>query len=105
MSYNYWCKNTECREKCDFCNSKGDLQIEEKGDYTCPQSSEITLKLMGETVSGKIGPKMTVPEIRKDRVKRSSEDFQKNVLPTFKPNSIEGKHFAKKYPKSKKFFQ
>lgn len=45
--------------------------------------------------------KMTRTQIKADRTKRSKADFQKNILPTFHPKSIEGKHFAKKASKKK----
>lgn len=103
MAYNYFCKNTECRERCDTCNSKGDIQVPELGNYVCPNDVDLPLKLMGETMSGLIGPKMTKEEVRVDRKKRSTDDFIKNTLPTIDPKSKDGQHFNKKYPRKKLF--
>lgn len=99
MAYNYFCPNSEDRENCHTCNSKGDLQLSSNSHSVCPQNEKILLKLMGETVSGIIGPKMTKDQIRVDRLKRSSGDFVKNTLPTINPRSADGRHFHKKYKK------
>jgi len=96
---NYWCENRKYNPNCEFCNSKGDLQLEEEGEYNCPDNHVVDLKHMGTVVAGKFGLKMSSSEIKKDRRKRSSNHFQKEIAPGLDPKSIEGKHFRKKYSK------
>ena len=104
MAYNYFCPNTEHRAECEFCNSKGDFQSENKIDGSvCPQNRSIVIKLMGESMSGLIGPKMNKEQIKVDRKQRSTDDFIKNTLPTMDPKSKDGQHFNKKYPGKKIF--
>lgn len=54
-----------------------------------------------EVNAPKVMNKMTKAQIKVDRTKRSREHFKKEIMPTFSPKSIEGKHFAKKYSKKK----
>lgn len=95
--YNYWCKNRINTKECKYCDKKGDLQLDEKGEHICPNSKTTTLKLMGETVIGRVGSKMDSQKIKADRRKRSTEHFKKEVLPTFAPGTTEEKHFKKKH--------
>jgi len=95
--YNYWCVNRKNNPNCEFCTIKGDLQIEEEKEHLCPNNEEIKLKLLGRTVTGILGNKMTKLEIKQDRQKRSSQNFKKEVLPTFAKGSDEAIHFRKKY--------
>lgn len=81
MAYNYWCSNQEHRQQCEVCNSKGDLQLDTKDEFFCPNNGSIQIKLMGETVSLGIGEKMK-HRPPAERKKRSSEHFQKEILPT-----------------------
>lgn len=86
MAFNYHCFNSECWEKCGHCNNKGDLIINESGDYTCPNNPEEKLKEMGTVVGGFImGDKMSREQITADRTKRRKDHFQKEVMPTLAP--------------------
>lgn len=96
MACNYWCSNSEKRKDCGVCNSKGDVVIDQEGTYHCPNDETIELKLMGRTTFS-VGNKLPPKEIKKDRQKRSTENFIKEHLPTFDSRSQEGKHFRKKY--------
>lgn len=82
MAYNYWCNNSTCYEKCDFCDKAGNLKIEDKDNHACPQTEEIKLKLMGEEVFGLIGPRMDKTAIGKEKLARSRAHFKKEILPT-----------------------
>lgn len=105
-TFNCNCFNREFREKnkCEFCTSQGKLQIPSetrdfKQKFECPHPGENRLiKIIGEVVTGHIGAKMTKGEISKDRKKRATGHFQKEILPDLAPGTIEHKHFSKKYP-------
>ena len=100
MPFNFWCENIEQRSACTGCNNKGDLVLEEQGNHKCCMNKDIELKEMGVVVAGHIGPRMTKPQIVADRKKRSTQHFQKDVLPTL--GKAEKKHFAKKAELKKK---
>jgi len=98
---NFWCENRSKNPNCQHCNSKGDLQIDEPGEYICPDNEEIALKHMGKVVNGMFGPRMTKDQIKVDRKKRSSDHFKKEILPSLAEKSMEGKHFHQKYIKKR----
>jgi hypothetical protein len=95
MSYNYWCSNRIKCADCTLCNSKGDIQSEDKykGAH-CENDPNIKLKLMGESVNISLDQRKK-GRTKKDAQKRSSDDFKKNILPTM--GGIEKRHFRKKY--------
>jgi hypothetical protein len=104
--YNYHCFNSEHRKRdivhgCEYCGHSGELQIAgEDSPEECPfEGSDRTLKRMGEKLFGGPVTKLTSQQIKQDRLKRSREHFKKEVFPTLDPNSMEGKHFAKKLKK------
>lgn len=98
MSFNYHCFNTEHRDKCEFCNSKGDLILptgDDEGKCHCPHNMNEELKCMGENPSGlKVG-KMTSDQIKKEKKARSHKDFVKNVLPTISDPDVRKTHLKR----------
>ena len=96
MAYNYWCPNRKKDESCDFCNSKGDIQSEDKlRGATCYVDGNTKLKLMGETSTMGIN----VGKFKKGRgaegKKRASDHFKKEIYPTL--SRRDKLHFKRKY--------
>lgn len=101
MAINYWCPNFEKRSQCEYCNSKGDFQLDEKDENLhCPHNEEIKIKVMGESASMVFTKeKMTPQQVQKERKARSSEHFKKEILPTL--GVAEKIHFSQKFGKKK----
>lgn len=94
MAYNYHCFNTANRDECTQCSSTGGVKSDDNAPFVCPHSQDL-LKLMGETVVGKLAPRMTKAEIKKDRTERSHKDFVNNVLPTINDQDVKKHHLKK----------
>lgn len=100
MACNYWCAARSSNPSCQFCSSKGDLVIDQEGEYACPNNEEQPLKLMGHTVLGKTGAKLTKQQIQQERKKRSKSHFKSEILPTLDKRSKQ--HFEQKLSQEKK---
>lgn len=97
MAFNYWCPNRSKCSQCDYCDSRGNFQMNERDEeLQCSQDENVKIKIMGESCHS-FGTKMNSSQIKADRQKRSDTHFQKEVLPTL--GKDEQRHFAKKYPK------
>lgn len=94
MGYNYHCFNEEDRSNCTQCSSTGAVQSNENAPFVCPHSQQ-PLKLMGETVFGSFGPKMTKEQIVADRKKRSRQHFKTDILPTIADSDAQAHHRKK----------
>ena len=105
MAYNYACLcymekiplasgGYTVEERSCPCKGKN-IQMSDKDDYVCMQTGE-PLKLVGETMSGHVGPKMTQEQIRVDRKARSTEHFKREIFPTL--GKDEQRHHVKKDP-------
>lgn len=93
--YNYWCPHRKKDEECTLCNSKGDIQSEDKHQgATCINDEKVNLKLLGETIGIRVGKKYK-HRPKKEARERSTTDFKKNILPTL--GRVEQKHFKKKF--------
>lgn len=93
--YNYWCKNRGHKDKCDFCDSNGNISLEKKRIWFCFDTGKTRLKLMGETAFN-----INVGEFKKGRPKqeakkRSSDNFKKEILPAL--SKQDKRYFSKKY--------
>lgn len=101
--FNVWCRKN-C-DSCGACGSKGELKVEllesdlRTTTLTCFEDETVELKIMGRSLSGKIGPRMKNTEVQKERKLRSSKHFQREILPTLPEGSDESNHFRKKYSK------
>jgi len=92
--YNFWCENDKDRDRCELCNSKGDIKLESDKKYFCPLDSSVELKLMGQEVCIRVGERLK-HRPKKEAKKRSSDHFKKEILPTLP--KADKRHFAKKY--------
>ena len=99
--FNLHCLNhldADCQHrKCNLCDNKGDLKSPTIS-VRCPNNG-IKLKVMGETMIGRVGTSMSKQQIKADRTKRSRKDFKENILPYLPPS--DKKDFAKKGKKPK----
>jgi hypothetical protein len=95
MGYNFHCFNATNRNECTSCNSKGDVILDKNKPLTCPHNETFELKLMGESVAGAIGPKMTKQQIVVDRKQRSRKHFKNEVLPTIQDKDARKHHLNK----------
>lgn len=81
--YNFFCFN-EKRKGCKLCNAAGRCQSDKK-TAICPKTQK-ALKLMGETIAGLIGPKMSKAAIKIDRRSRSRKHFRQKIYPSLSKN-------------------
>jgi len=96
---NSFCPHRDSVKNCEFCDKSGKLQTEfhEEQDLDCPNSKDSKIKILGRVTHGKSGVKMSVNQIQNERKQRSTENFKKEIFPTFTPGSEEHKHFKNKH--------
>lgn len=83
MAFNYWCENRIANKECQLCNRKGDVTLDEESQYHCPNDEKTRLKLIGQTTHQGINTgQFKKGRDPKEAKKRSSEHFQKEILPT-----------------------
>lgn len=104
MPYNYFCKNKLDNPGCTLCNNGPNIVLEkEDHPYKCESDNKTKLKCIGVALLNiKVGEKMSTQQIQAERKKRASNHFRNEVLPTIPASTDEGKHFRKKYSKTKK---
>jgi hypothetical protein len=97
MAYNYWCENRKNNPDCTFCNSKGDIQSDDKfKGATCFNNDKVKLKLMGETTHQGINTgQFKKGRHPKEAKQRSSDHFKKEIYPTL--SKMDKLHFRRKY--------
>ena len=106
MPYNYFCKNKLDNPGCTLFHNGPNIVLEkEDHPYKCQSDEKTKLKCCGQSLLNirvGINAKMTTQQIQADRKKRASDHFRNEVLPTIPASTDEGKHFRKKYSKTKK---
>ena len=90
---NFWCEKRSENKDCELCNTKGDIQSDEKR-LTCPNSKKHFLKLLGSVVTV-IQVKHKNGRSKKESTERNLNDFKKEIFPGLP--AFEKKHFSKKH--------
>ena len=63
----------------------------------CDKKVDIYNAIFQSTTSGPMIGKMSVEQIQKDRAKRNTDHFKREIFPTLAEGSAERKHFEKKH--------